>query len=112
MTSWYSKALGDGIEAFEPTTEIQNRFMALALSQTRLGQYSSDAAVFSGYDSATNVVTVYFTPSAELLATALGASPCPKPVPTEGFGLIVGDARAWEAHFPGFLEERRSVRRS
>ena len=111
MTSWYSKELGDGVEAFVPTTDIQNGFLTLAQSQAQLGRYSFDAAVFSRYDLETNVVTVYFTPSAELLATAFRASPCTKPVPTEGFALIVGDARAWEAHFRGYLEEGRSARR-
>ena len=111
MTGWYKKELGDGVEAFVPTTKIQNAFLTLARSQAQLGQYSFDAAVFSRYDLETNVVTVYFTPSARLLATAYGATACMKPVPTEGFALVVGDSRAWEAHFPGYLEERRSTRR-
>ena len=102
MTSWYKKELGDGVEAFVPTTEIQDAFLDLALSQAQLGQHSFDAAVFSRCDLETNVVTVYFTPSARLLAMAFSATPCTKPVPTEGFALIVGDDRAWEGHFPGY----------
>ena len=76
VTNWCSKELGDGVEAFVPTTEIQNAFVGLAQSQARLGQYSFDAAVFSRCDLETNVVAVYFTPSAELLARAVRASPC------------------------------------
>ena len=112
MASWYSKELGDGVEAFVPTTKIQDAFLSLAQTQARSGHYPYDAAVFSRYDLETNVVTVYFTPSAQLLATEFGATPCEQPEPTAGFALIVGDARAWEAHFPGYLERRRSSRRS
>ena len=110
MSGWHSKVLGDGVEAFVPTSKIQAAFLTLAQSQARTGHYPTDAAVFSRYDSKTNVVTVYFTPSAELLAVAFGAVPCEKPGPIGDFGLIVGDARAWEAHFPGHLERRRSGR--
>ena len=110
MAGWHSKVLGDGVEAFVPTSKIQEAFLTLAQSQARTGHYPTDAAVFSRYDSKTNVVTVYFTPSAELLAVAFGAAPCEKPAPTGDFGLIVGDARVWEAHFPGHLERRRSGR--
>ena len=70
------------------------------------GRCSSDAAVFSRYDLETNVVTVYFTPLAELLAKRFGAVPCEKPIPKKGFSLIVGDVRTLEAHFPGYLAER------
>ena len=108
MADWNSKELGDGVEAFVPTARIQESFLTLAQTQARTGQYSIDAAVFSRYDLETNVVTVYFTPSAELLALAFGATPCEKPVPTGDFALIVGDVRAWDAHFPGYLERRRS----
>ena len=111
MVGWHSKELGDGVEAFVPTSEIQEAFLTLAQTQARTGRYSTDAAVFSRYDLKANVVTVYFTPSAELLAAAFGATPCEKPVPTDGFALIVGDFRAWEAHFPGYLDRRRSSRR-
>lgn len=110
MASWYSKELGDGVAAFEPTTQIHNAFLALARAQAQSGRYLFDAAVFSRYDLDTNVVTVYFSPSAHLLATAFGATPCEKPAPTEGFALLAGDARAWEKHFPGYLKRRRSSR--
>ena len=107
MTGWHSKELGDGVEAYVPTSEIQEAFLTLTLTQARTGRYSTDAAIFSHYDLESNVVTVYFTPTAEFLAVAFGATPCEKPVPTGDFALIVGDARAWEAHFPGHLDRRR-----
>ena len=110
MTGWHSKELGDGVEAYVPTSRIQESFLTLAQSQARTGQYPTDAAVFSRYDPETNTVTVYFSPSAEPLALAFRATPCEKPEPTDGFALIVGDSRVWEAHFPGYLEKRRSSR--
>ena len=110
MTGWHSKVLGDGVEAFVPTTKIQESFLTLAQTQAQTGRYPTDAAVFSRNDLEANMVTVYFTPSAELLAVAFGATPCEKPSPTDYFALIVGDFRAWEAHFPGYLEQRRSGR--
>ena len=101
MASWYSKELGDGVEAYKPTMKIMEAFLSLA----KAGHYSPDAAVFSRYDLVTNVVTIYFSPSAELLAQAFVAVPCEKPIPRGDLGLIVGDARAWEVHFPGYLSE-------
>lgn len=94
----FGKELGDGVEAFRPTEELQKAFLTLSMT----GQSSFDAAVFSQYDSETNVITIYFTPSAELLAKAFVAVPCEKPIPEEGFSLIVGDVRAREAHFPEY----------
>jgi hypothetical protein len=102
MDTWYSKDLGDGVAAFGPTSRIQEAFMKLAMA----GVYSHDLAVFSRYDFRRNVVTVYFTSSAKILAQAFGAVPCEKPMPEEGFALLVGDNRSWEVHFPGYLESR------
>lgn len=106
MGTWYSKSLGDGVAAFGPTTKIQEAFLELAKAGTIL----PDLGVFSRYDLTTNVVTVYFTPSASLLASAFGATPCEKPSPGKGFGLLVGDARSWEAHFPDYISSRRDGR--
>ena len=106
MASWHSKELGDGVEANKPTREIQKAFLTLTIAR----RYSSDAAVFSRYDLETNVVTIYFTPSAELLAKKFGAVPCEKPIPKKGFSLIAGDDSTWEAHFPGYRAGLRSSR--
>ena len=106
MASWYSKDLGDGIQAQKPTAEIRNAWETLRVAR----RISSDAAVFSRYDLETNVHTVYFTPSAELLAKDIGAMPCEKPDPKKDFSLIAGEDGAWEAHFPGYRAERKLSR--
>ena len=41
------------------------------------------------------------------LELSFDATACEKPEPTGDFALIVGDARAWEAHFSGYIERRR-----
>jgi len=99
MNTWYRKDLGDGIAAFGPTKTIQDAFIKLA----ELQGLSSDLAVFSKYDLQSNNVTVYFTPSAKLLAEDFNAKPCEKPTPQDHLSLLVGDARSWEVHFPGYL---------
>jgi len=96
MTSWYSKDLGDGVAAFAPSGQIQEAFLRFAVS----GVAPHELAVFSRYDLERNVVTAYFTPAAEVMAQELGAVPCQKPIRTEGFGLLVGDTRAWDIFFP------------
>jgi hypothetical protein len=104
MSAWHSKAMGDGVEAFEPSMRLHEAFIALAKASGGVPAY---AAVFSRYDLHANVVTWYFSPEAVTLARAFGAAPCDKPVAAEGFGLLSGDARAWEAHFPGYIAGRR-----
>lgn len=106
MDTWYSKDLGDGVAAFGPSNKIQDAFLALA----KAGVYSHDLAVFSIYDLKRNIVTVYFTPSTSILAMAFDAKPCEKPTAKDGFALLVGDARSWEIHFPGYLESRRNMK--
>jgi hypothetical protein len=105
MSTWYSKNLGDGNTAFGATGQIQEAFLSLAKAQ----DVSPEIAVFSSHDLETNIVTVYFTPSAELLAKSFGASPSDKPEPADGFSLLVGDANSWETHFPGYLASRREI---
>jgi hypothetical protein len=43
-------------------------------------------------------VTLYFPPSARLLATSVGARRCGKPQ-AQGLKLIAGSAGAWDVHF-------------
>ena len=43
-------------------------------------------------------VTLYFSPSAALLATAIGARRCEKPEPA-GLTVLAGAERAWDVHF-------------
>ncbi len=107
METWYSKTLGDGVAAFGPSNKIQEAFLALAEARARSGQDYSNIAVFSRYDLRENVVTVYFTPNAELLARAFDAEECEKPTPEPGFGLLVGDANSWSTYFPGYTPTLR-----
>lgn len=104
---WYSKPLGDGVEAYAPSSAIQEAVMASITASVTAGQPNSGAAVFSAYDLEANVVTVWFTPELEHIAPAFGANPCEKPNPAEGFGFLVGYPAAWEVHFPGYVPGRR-----
>jgi hypothetical protein len=96
MNAWYSVDLGDGVDSRAPTEHIQKTYLLMA-SATRL---PTDCAVFSYYDLHANIVTVYFSPSAVKLAAMFNAAPCKKPENKEGFGLLVGDRRAWQLLFP------------
>ena len=95
MTTWYSKDLGDGVEANAPSTQIQEAFIPIFAAAGN----PVDMAVFSRYDLEANVVTVYFTPTAEPLAQMFGAAPCEKPEQDGKLALLVGDQRAIEFHY-------------
>ena len=95
MTTWYSKELGDGMQALAPATEIQEAFLPMFAAS---GQ-PIDMAVFSRYDLEKNLVTTYFSPKAVALAKMFGATPCEKPSITN-LALNVGDARCWQELFP------------
>lgn len=96
MTLWCSKDLGDGVQAFAPTKEIQNVFLPLFAAS---GQ-PIDMSVFSLYDLEKNIVTAYFSPGAAALAKMFGASPCEKPRNEGRLSLLVGDARCWQLFYP------------
>ena len=96
MTQWYSKDLGDGRQAFAPTKEIQSAFVPMFIAA---GQ-PIDMAVFSRNDLERNIVTVYFSPGASMLAKIFGASPCEKPKKENELGLLVGDQRCVEMFYP------------
>ena len=97
MSQWYSKEIGDGIQAYGPSHTIQEAWLPLFASS---GQ-PTDMAVFSRYDTENNVVTVYFSPGASALATMFDASLCEKPKKENRLGLLVGDAGCWQLFFPG-----------
>jgi hypothetical protein len=44
--------------------------------------------------------TLFFTPSARLLAETFGAVACGPPT-AEALSMVAGDPRAWQIHFPG-----------
>ena len=96
MSSWHSLELGDGVDAFAPSGKIQDAFMVMC----GVTRQPVDFAVFSRYDLRRNVVTVYFSPCAELLAKAFMATACERPTNDGGFGLLAGDQRAWNSLFP------------
>ena len=104
MNTWHSKDVGDGIEAYAPSSKLHEAFFIMA----KAGGVPTNIGVFSRYDIRANMVTWYFSPEASILVEAFSATPCEKPVPSRGFGLLVGDARSWEAHFPGYLANRHA----
>ena len=91
VQGWRSIDIGDGVEAFEPTGRIQQAYTALDIATT----LPLDCAIFSHYNLRTNIVTVYFSPSALRLAEAFGASPCTPPTNIESFSMLIGSPRAW-----------------
>jgi len=95
MSTWFSIELGDGVQAYEPSTKILEEFMPAYIAA---GQ-PYDLAVFSKYDLSKNMVTVYFTPAAEDMANSFGATACDKPT-IEKLSLLAGDQRALGIHFP------------
>lgn len=99
MKTWYSKAVGDGVEAFEPSQRLFDAFNLLDV----VVKLSPGIGIFSRYDLRANIVTWYFSPEAIDLAKSLGATPCEKPAPSKGFGLLVGYMQSWETHFPGYV---------
>ena len=105
MDTWNSKSVGDGVAAFQPSMQLHQAFLNMASASAGV---PANAAVFSYYELDTNVVTWYFSPEATSLAKMFGATPCDKPTPSKGFGLLVGDGRSWGAHFPNYLANRRN----
>lgn len=105
MGTWYKLDVGDGVAAYEPSLKLHQAFMQFALS--RSGKIPPGAAVFSIYNLGANIVTWFFSPEVGSLANSFGASPSNKPEPQEGFGLLVGDARAWDEYFPDYIRQQR-----
>jgi len=100
--TWFSKALGDGVEAYAPSTRILDAFESVYMAADQ----PPNMAVFSRYELPSNIVMVYFTPEAANLALTHGATPCEKPS-SEGIGLLAGDYNAWQTYFPGYTPSRQ-----
>ena len=93
MSTWYSVDLGDGKAAFGPSKHILDLFTpAFVAAGAPL-----DMAVFTRNDK--NVITVYFSPSAQGLAQLFKATPCDQPSSTD-LAMLAGDTRAWKIFFP------------
>lgn len=98
MSVWWSKNLGDGLLAWQPLREIEDRF---ALDEAKAGG-SADMAVFIRHESDGRLhceVVVYFSPAAGAVAQAFDAVRCGPPSP-HGLGLLAGSRAAWAALFP------------
>ncbi|EZQ18781.1 hypothetical protein DHB74_12225 [Pseudomonas sp. G11-1] len=89
-SSWYCLALGDGLLATVPLSDIEDAFRQLHPAEAPPG-----AAVFSRHrlDGLQCQVTVYFSPALAGLARSFNAHPCGVP---EGHDLelLVGSAQA------------------
>jgi hypothetical protein len=57
-------------------------------------------ALFERNGPGRSEITIFFPPSAAVLAMSFGAKRCDKP-PVSGLSLLVGDERAWTIHFGG-----------
>jgi hypothetical protein len=93
--NWYSLSLkqgGDGLieDAWKLAWEVARSANAL--------DYSN--AIFQKAGPGKAEVTLYFTPSAGVLAASFGAKRCDKPL-VQGMSLVAGDDRAWQIHFGG-----------
>lgn len=97
MDTWYSKELGDGMTAVDPSAEIAEAFLQFF---TAAGE-PPDMAVFTRLESEGRLhceMTAYFSPAAHELAKAVDARPCAKPS-RMGLGLLAGDEVAWSVLF-------------
>ena len=103
METWYSLEVGDGIEAYRPTGKIEKLFVPFFISSGS----PKDMAVFESSQSdalGLKTYTIYFTPSTEKVAKALGATPCPKPTLTH-VARLGGAPDALDIFFPDRIEE-------
>jgi Protein of unknown function (DUF3565) len=102
---WFSLLLGDALIADARLAEIQKAF---ARARAERGA-RPEIAVFKRHDTEHSLqceVTVYFSPAAAEIAGAFWATPCAQPL-SRCLELVAGDARSWEALFPG--QSRRST---
>lgn len=92
VASWYS------LDLIEEVGELVEDVWKLAWEVLRSGtepDYSN--AIFQRMVPGKGL-TLYFSPTAHLLAKAFGASACDRPSPA-GMTLVAGDERAWQIHF-------------
>ncbi len=98
MRTWFSKELGDGMMAYEPSAQIEEIFLPLFAGAGN----PIDMAVFTRHNSEGRLhceVTAYFSPAAAEAAQIFEAEPCAKPL-QGGMDLLVGDKRCWSVLFP------------
>jgi hypothetical protein len=93
--TWYSLTLKEGVDALIEDAWKLAWEVARSANAT---DYSN--AIFQKDGPGKFEVTIFFTPSANLLAASFGAKRCEKPS-AHGMSLVAGDERAWEIHFGG-----------
>ena len=103
--TWNCKDLGGGAEALNPLLKIREAYVG----SRRAKGTGPDFAVFVRHDLVKNAVTAFFTPPAAQLSLLFDATPCEHPDADRRMTLLVGDARAWEAFFPGYKATLRMV---
>lgn len=96
MSPWRSKSLGDGVWASVPSGEIELLIQPLFESAGK----PVEMAVFTRHEEGSLHCkwVAYFSPAAEEIAVAVGASPCGRPV-KEGLYLLTGNEGCWAALF-------------
>ena len=98
MNPWYSKELGDGMTAVEPSEQISAAFKMIFEAAGK----PADMAVFTRLESEGRLhceVLAYFSPASGEFARQSGAVPCIKPA-RSGLGLLAGDPGSWSLLFP------------
>jgi hypothetical protein len=103
MSTWYSKHF-----KFEEVPNLDTLFEVMKIVPPRPDVVGY--GVFSDESDAEGGQTWHISPEAHVLATALGAAPSAKPVPSFGFGLLIGVADPLKHHFPEYVASRQAGR--
>lgn len=103
MPTWYSKHF-----KFEEVPNLDTLWEVMKIVPPRPDVIGY--GLFSDESDAEGGQTWHISPEARVLATALGATPSAKPVPTFGFALLIGVDGALQHHFPEYVASLRSGR--
>ena len=97
MAAWFAKNLGDAMLVWDTLDRIETLYASLYGE----AEGCRDTAVFIRHESAGRLhceVMAYFSPDAFLLAEALDAIPCGRPL-KGGLSLHVGPGDVWQTLF-------------
>ena len=98
MSTWFTSNLGDAMLAAESLDQIK----ALFLSEYKKSDSPKKMAIFVRHESEGRLhceVKVYFSPATAIVAKAVNAISCNKPVAND-LGLLVGSKESWSVFFP------------
>ena len=98
MKDWFSKNMGDAMLAYAPLSRIEETFVAEHVKRDK----PIEMAVFTRHESEGGLhceVIAYFSPASSVVARAVGAQPCKRPLPN-GLGLLAGSDDCWQKLFP------------